>query len=783
MNRSLLDDLNPQQREAVETVDGPVLILAGAGSGKTRVLTYRIANLVLNHAVEPWHILAVTFTNKAAKEMKARVEQLIGAVPFSMSLGTFHSICTRLLRREIAALGWDNRFTIADDSQQETAIKGIMREKGIDEKRFTPSSILGRISAAKNELLEPEDYARRADGFFEQLVAEVYPAYQRRLQLNNSLDFDDLLTFAVRLFQEAPEVLERYRDRWRYVLVDEYQDTNRVQYMLTHLLAEKHHNICVVGDDDQSIYSWRGANVRNILDFEKDYPETKVIKLEQNYRSTQTILDVAYSVIRENRERKEKKLWTDNGKGAPVAVQFMPNDFEEGSFVVREIQRLLAREPERRLSDFAILYRTNAQSRLVERAFAEAKLPYQIIGGPKFYERREIRDLLAYLRLISNPADDASLRRIVNVPPRALGDTSIDHLQKFASAHNLPLWRAILEIDDVPGLLPRAVMAFKGFRQLLLGFIEASQSLPLVALLEDILERTGYREHVNPDGALEGLDRLENINELLRQAQALPEGDPRENLAQFLDEVALVSDQDTMEDATEKATLITLHAAKGLEFPVVFIVGMSENIFPHRRVADDPHQMEEERRLAYVGMTRAKQRLYLIHAETRGQWGGQPQESAPSRFFLSIPAELMTSPYGLERGAQAPGRWARQTFARSYADGERDDGWPPRDDGWPPRDAGAPRWKQAELIRPGGHGHTGARHQWDVTRPAEPVVSAPVITEQNYRAGLKVRHAKFGNGIVVRSDLINGDENVTVAFDGFGVKKLSVAFAPLEKVG
>jgi DNA helicase-2/ATP-dependent DNA helicase PcrA len=775
VNRSLLDDLNPRQREAVETVDGPLLILAGAGSGKTRVLTYRIANLVLNHGVAPQNILAVTFTNKAAKEMKARVEQLIGGLPFSMGLGTFHSICTRLLRREIAALGWDNRFTIADDSQQETALKGILREKGIDEKRFTPSSILARISAAKNELLEPDDYTSRADGFFEQLVAEVYPAYQRRLQLNNSLDFDDLLTFAVRLFQKAPEVLERYRERWRYVLVDEYQDTNHVQYVFTKLLAAQHHNICVVGDDDQSIYSWRGANIRNILDFEKDYPETKVIKLEQNYRSTQTILDVAHSVIRENRERKEKKLWTDNGKGSPVAVQFMPNDFEEGSFVVREIQRLIARGEHRGLSDFAILYRTNAQSRLVERAFAEAKLPYQVIGGPKFYERREIRDLLGYLRLISNPADDASLRRIVNVPPRALGDTSIDHLQKFASARNLPLWRAILEIEDVPGLQPRAVMAFKGFRQLLLGFIEASKPLPLVALLEDILERTGYREHVNPDGTLEGLDRLENISELMRQAQALPEGDPREGLAQFLDEVALVSDQDTMEDATEKATLITLHAAKGLEFPVVFIVGMSENIFPHRRVADDPHQMEEERRLAYVGMTRAKQRLYLVHAETRGQWGGAPQESAPSRFFLSIPAELMTSPYGLERGAQSPGRWARQTFAsRSYADSEPDD--------WPPRDNSAPRWKQAELIRPGGHGQTGARHHWDVTQPAQPAASVPIITEQNYHAGLKVRHAKFGNGIVVRSDLINGDENVTVAFDGFGVKKLSVAFAPLEKV-
>jgi len=775
VNRSLLDDLNPQQREAAETVQGPVLILAGAGSGKTRVLTYRIANLVLNHGVSPQNILAVTFTNKAANEMKSRVEQLIGGVPFGMAMGTFHSICTRLLRREIAVLGWDKQFTIADDSQQETALKGILREMGIDEKRFTPSSILSRISAAKNELIEPAEYARKADGFFERMVAEVYPAYQRRLALSNSLDFDDLLTFAVRLFQEAPDVLQRYRERWRYILVDEYQDTNHVQYVFTKLLAAEHHNICVVGDDDQSIYSWRGANIRNILDFEKDYPETKVVKLEQNYRSTQTILDVAHSIIRENRERKDKKLWTANGKGGPVAVQFMPNDFEEGAFVAREVQRLLARREIHRLSDVAVLYRTNAQSRLVERAFVEKQIPYQVVGGPKFYERREIRDLLAYLRLVSNPSDDASLRRIVNVPPRALGDTSIDHLQKFASAHNLPLWRAILEVEDVPGLQNRAVVAFKSFRQSVLEFIDASQTLPLVALLELILERTRYREYVNPDGNLEGQDRLENVAELMRQAAALPDGDPRESLAQFLDEVALVADQDTMEDASDKATLITLHAAKGLEFPVVFIVGMSENIFPHRRVADDPAQMEEERRLAYVGMTRAKQKLYLVHAETRGQWGAGAQESAPSRFFLSIPSELMTSPYGLERGAAAPGRWGRQTFASRY----QDDDWPPRESG------GGSRWRQAELIRPGGHGNTGARHHWEAV-PAgvpQPAAAAPVISEQSYYAGLKVRHAKFGNGVVVRSDLINGDENVTVAFEGFGVKKLSVAFAPLERVG
>ncbi|MBV8085554.1 MAG: UvrD-helicase domain-containing protein, partial [Chloroflexi bacterium] len=558
--------------------------------------------------------------------------------------------------------------------------------------------------------------------------------------------------------------------------------TNHAQYVFTKLLAAEHHNIAVVGDDDQSIYSWRGANIRNILDFEKDYPETKVIKLEQNYRSTQTILDVAHAVISENRERKDKKLWTELGQGLPVAVQFMPNDLEEGAFVAREMRRLLARREIERLSDCAVLYRANAQSRLVESALRSEGLPYQVIGGPKFYERREIRDLLAYLRLIANPADDASLRRIVNVPGRSIGDTSIDHVQRFANEHKMPLWRAILEIEDVPGLQQRAVVAFKGFRELMLNVMEASRSLPLVALLEEVLRLTGYKDYINPDGSLEGQDRIENIQSLLAQAQAVG-GEPREELASFLDEVALVSDQDTIEDTTDKTTLITLHAAKGLEFPVVFMVGMSENVFPHHRVIEDPSQLEEERRLCYVGMTRAQRRLYLIHAETRVQYGGPMREMAPSRFLLSIPPNLMTSPYGAERGATQPGRWARRDFAprRRFA-GQDDDGWPPRD-----RSADeAPRWRQGELIRAGGHGNTGSRHRWevDVTRPAlwEPPV-APAVSEQAFAAGAKVRHAKFGDGVVVRSDLKNGDEEVTVAFDGFGVRKLSASFAQLERVG
>ncbi|MHB8620532.1 MAG: ATP-dependent helicase [Chloroflexota bacterium] len=770
MNRSLLDDLNPQQRAAVETVEGPLLILAGAGSGKTRVLTHRVANLILNHRVPAGNILAVTFTNKAASEMKQRVEELIGGLPFSMSIGTFHSICVRLLRREIGAIGWDTHFTIADDSQQQTLVKTICREMGVDEKRLTPSTILGRISSAKNELVEPDGLADAAVTPVDATVAAVYTQYQSRLKLNNALDFDDLLTFAVRLFQRSPETLEHYRLRWRYVLVDEYQDTNHVQYIFTKLLAAEHHNICVVGDDDQSIYSWRGANIRNILEFEKDYPETRVIKLEQNYRSTQTILDAAHAVVSVNIGRKDKQLWTQNGTGSPVAVQFMPTDLEEARFVVREIRRLVARG-DARAKDCAVLYRTNAQSRLVERAFTEEAMPYQVVGGPKFYDRREIRDLLAYLRLISNPSDDTSLLRIVNVPPRGLGEKSVEEVRRQAAATGVPMWQALGKLEDLAGLQARAIVALRSFRGLIDELMDASQSLPLLALLELVLERTGFRQYINPDDSLEGQDRWENISSLLTQAQNAPAMDPREGLAQFLDEVALVSDQDTLQDKVEGATLITLHAAKGLEFPVVFITGMSENIFPHRRVLDDATQMEEERRLAYVGMTRAKRRLYLVHAEQRSQYGSQTEDMAPSRFLLSIPQNLLQSPYGANRGAAGPGRWGQGSFAR-----------PERSPSvWTKPPAGSSRWKQGELVRPGGHGTTGARHHWEVGGSSSP--PPPASTEPLYHAGLKVRHATFGQGIVIRSDVINGDENVSVAFEGVGVKKLSVAYAPLEKVG
>ncbi|MDE3077986.1 MAG: UvrD-helicase domain-containing protein, partial [Chloroflexota bacterium] len=436
--------------------------------------------------------------------------------------------------------------------------------------------------------------AERAETWIDRIVGQVYHTYQERLRLNNALDFDDLLTFPVHLFTESPETLERYRERWRYVMVDEFQDTNRVQYVLTRMLAQGHRNVCVVGDDDQSIYSWRGANIANMLDFEKDFPGARLIKLEQNYRSTQIILDVAHAVVVVNQGRKDKKLWTENGTGLPVSVQFMPSDVEEARFVVREIRRLEARG-EARPQDCAVLYRTNAQSRLLERACVEDQLPYQVIGGPKFYERREIRDLLAYLRLIANPSDEASLKRIINTPPRGLGEKSLEELERFARAGGISLWQAIERVDDVPGLTARATTSIKAFHRLIAELAEAAGSVPLADLLGRIIEGSSYQQYINPDDSLEGQDRWENVGSLLTQAATFTPAEDQQALIQFLDEVALVSDQDALEDETPGATLITLHAAKGLEFPVVFIIGMSENIFPHRRVMEYPEQLEEER--------------------------------------------------------------------------------------------------------------------------------------------------------------------------------------------
>ncbi|HVA22927.1 MAG TPA: UvrD-helicase domain-containing protein [Chloroflexota bacterium] len=777
MNRSLLDDLNPEQREAVETVAGPVLILAGAGSGKTRVLTYRIAHLIRDYGVNPGSILAVTFTNKAAHEMKERVEQLVGEVPYSMSIGTFHSMAARLLRRDIDKLGWDRAFTIADDSQQHTLVRAICREQDIDEQRIAPAAILARISHAKNELVEPGELADRASSYLEKIAAQVYQTYQERLRLNNSLDFDDLLTFPVRLFRESPDTLRHYQERWRYLLVDEYQDTNHVQYLFTKLLAREHHNICVVGDDDQSIYSWRGADIRNILEFSKDYPETKVIKLEQNYRSTQTILDVAHSVVSQNYARTDKQLWTSNGKGALVAVHRMPTDIEEANFVAREIRRLVGRG-QARARDCAVLYRTNAQSRLVERAMSEAALKYQVVAGLKFYDRAEVKDVLAYLRLIANPADDASLRRVVNVPARGLGDKSLELLQAYATSRTATLWQALEHIEEVHGLTARAAASFGAFRETVQGLREASQQLPLTALLEAVLDETGYRAQLNGDDSLQGQDRAENVAELERHAAQTavdPSQPPRDQLARFLDEVTLSSDQDGLVDDGDQVTLITMHAAKGLEFPIVFIVGMTEGLFPHRRAEDDPAQMEEERRLCYVAMTRAKLQLYLVHAETRAQWGMPAEPGAdrtrwrmidthPSRFLATIPPGLLHL-FGAERGAAPPNQRTRDYGAAA-------------------RWSGGSYWAQGELLRPGGHNQTGARHHWEVqSGSVAPVASAAAAGTKAFHAGLKVNHAKFGQGVVVRSDLENGDENVTVAFEGHGVKKLAAAFAHLERLG
>ncbi len=701
--KDLLSNLNEPQRTAVTTTDGPVLMLAGAGSGKTNALTHRIAYLISEKKVSPANILAVTFTNKAAGEMRGRVLRLLGQrednrsyLPF---IGTFHAICVRLLRREAADIGLPPSFIIYDSADSQSAIKQAMRSLGIDDKQFPPGLVQGLISSAKNELIGSAAYAKMAYGPAQNTAAQVYPAYQRILREAGALDFDDLILKTVEMFSEYPTLLAEYQQRFRYIMVDEYQDTNHAQYQLTKMLAVAHKNICVVGDDWQSIYSWRGANFQNILDFEKDYPEAVIIKLEQNYRSTKNILDAAHSVISKNTLRSDKQLWTEAGGGPAISVWQAYNEIQEGELIVREAQRLTAEE-RLQLSDMAVLYRTNAQSRSLEEAFLRAGMPYKIVGGTRFYERKEIKDVLAFMRFIFQPADIVSFNRIVNLPARGLGDKSLEVF--LGSRGTRPLLAHLLEADRIPGLMPKAASALVGFGQLMDGLAVASESKTVSQLLELVLKRSGYLEYLD-DNSPQAADRIENVKELVSVAQTYDEL----GLAGFLEEIALIADIDNYSTEQNAVTLMTLHAAKGLEFEAVFLAGMEEGIFPHSRSAFDAAELEEERRLCYVGMTRAKQRLYLIHASSRLLYG-QTMHNPPSRFVLDIPSEL------------------QQNDRSAYV----------------------------------------------ATAPSEPLTVLDLV------AGDRIRHAKFGEGIV---SVVEGDE-VTATFVGYGSKRLSLSFAPLEKL-
>jgi DNA helicase-2/ATP-dependent DNA helicase PcrA len=807
----ILARLNPPQVEAVSHTGGPLLILAGAGSGKTRVLAHRVAYLVAT-GTRPWQIVAVTFTNKAANEMRERIAGLIGEeAAREATIGTFHAICARILRRDGNAIGLTRSFTIYDRADQVAMVKGILRRLDLDEKRFAPAGMLAWIGQRKDELADPATATRQAANYYDETAARVYAAYQEQLNEDDAVDFDDLLMRAVFLFEQHPEILARYQGRWQQILVDEYQDTNRAQYLLCSLLAAKHGNLAVVGDDDQSIYSWRGADLRNILDFERDHPTTKVVKLEQNYRSTQTILDAAHAVVSRNEGRKEKKLWTDRGAGTAITLFDAYNEYEEAEFVARQVERLTgsgrsglnamltARADDEagslRYGEIAVTYRINAQSRVLEEAFVRFGIPYQLVGGTRFYERREVKDALGYVRLSRNTSDRVALERVVNVPARGIGDKTLEELRASAEARGGTLWDAIERAGENPNLSPRARTALSGFAELVRGFAAIAAREPPSAIFDAVYERTGLREQLQ-DGTDDGEERWTNLLELRNHAAEFDELAIPEGLERFLEEVALVSDQDELQEAPDRVTLITLHAAKGLEFPIVFIVGLEEGLLPHRRALEDDRELEEERRLAYVGMTRAKDRLYLVHANHRSTWG-VGAASEPSRFLAELPEELLeadreaATPYRRAWGAQ--GGWQRR--------GTDDDEWLPggyrspghrvrenlRPVNLPDLSAPVPIGKELDAAR-----ERVSRAQYEkgdeldlgsgaFAASGPDAVATADATAVEWRAGDKVRHRRFGEGIVVSSRLEKGDEWVTVAFVGQGVKELIAAYAGLER--
>ncbi len=652
MTDNLLRSLNDVQREAVQHTEGPLLILSGAGSGKTRVITHRIAYLIKHHRVSPFRILAVTFTNKAANEMKERLDTLVdGGVSRELWVSTFHSTCARILRRDIEKLGtraasegvspskkraYTRDFTIFDTGEQATLIKDVLRQLNYSDKDYNPRAILSLISHAKNESISPQKYEIIADGYFERVVAEVYPLYQDALRLNNSLDFDDLLLFTVELLRKNTEVRQYYQGKFEYILVDEYQDTNRCQYELVRLLADEKQNVCVVGDDDQSIYAFRGADIRNILDFEKDYPNASVLRLEQNYRSTQNILDAAWSVVQNNKARKPKKLWTEQEEGELVTCYEAMDESDEAGYVGTQIEDWHAEGVD--YKDFAVFYRTNAQSRIFEEAFRAANIPYQIVGGVGFYDRMEIKDLLAYLRVMCNPNDSMSVRRIINVPSRGIGATTLERLMDFAAAEDITLFEAVQRVDEISTINRGLQTKVRRFAEI---FDEFDATVLPADALDSVLKVTGYLKNLKSQDSIEAQNRVENIEELINAVSQYEYDEPEPSLSDYLENVALIADIDTMEtDSTDMVTLMTLHSAKGLEFPFVFIVGVEEGYLPHQRSISTESELEEERRLCYVGITRAMEQIYLSHARSRRTFR-ETEYRTPSRFIAEIPEYLI----------------------------------------------------------------------------------------------------------------------------------------------
>ncbi|MFO7317134.1 MAG: DNA helicase PcrA [Bacilli bacterium] len=741
LTKNLLNGMNPQQQEAVKTTEGPLLIMAGAGSGKTRVLTHRIAYLIVEKQVYPSNILAITFTNKAAREMRERIDALLGSgISENMWVSTFHSMCVRILRRHIDRIGISKNFSILDASDQLTAIKNVFKQLNIDTKQYDPRSVLSAISSAKNECITAEQYKKNANPFnpFEKMAGEVYEAYEKTLRKNQSLDFDDLIIMTITLFERVPDVLEYYQNKFQYIHVDEYQDTNHSQYKLVKMLASKFKNICVVGDSDQSIYRWRGADIRNILSFEKDYPNAKVILLEQNYRSTKRILQAANDVISNNESRYPKVLRTENPTGEKIVFYTARDERDEAQFVVKTIKELMETEG-RTLKDFAILYRTNAQSRAMEEVLVKSNLQYTIVGGTKFYDRKEIKDLLAYLRLIANNDDDLSLARIINEPKRNIGASTFEKIATYAIENDLSIFKALYEVSSI-GLTPRAMNALENFRNLIEGFSKMQDYLSVTELVEEVIEKSGYRAMLEKENTIESQSRLENLEEFLSVTKAFEERSEDKSLVAFLTDLALIADIDSLDEennSNESIVLMTMHSAKGLEFPVVFIIGMEENIFPHSRSIGVKEELEEERRLAYVGITRAEERLYLTCASFRTLFG-RPNSNPPSRFIDEISEDILD--------------------AKSFSFEYRED------------------------RLPFGQKKTSNNARMNVQPKAKFATPQRTGGEQmQWKVGDKAIHGKWGTGVVVSVKGEGDDLELDIAFPDKGIKRLLAKFAPITK--
>lgn len=753
MTSQLLQGMNDKQAEAVLTTEGPLLVMAGAGSGKTRVLTHRVAYLIEQQGVNPWNILAITFTNKAAREMQERVGKLLGESARDIWVSTFHALCVRILRRDIDKLGYNRAFTIADTSEQRTLMKRICSELNVDTKKYDPRAILSAISNAKNAMQTATDYAAlnsHANNPLNQIVAKAYVLYQKELENSQALDFDDLIMKTIELFEKDPETLEYYQNKFHYIHVDEYQDTNDAQYQLVTLLAAKYKNLCVVGDADQSIYGWRGANMNNILNFERDYPEAHTVMLEQNYRSTQTILKAANEVIANNLVRKEKNLWTENGTGDKISYYRAQNEHDESQFVVSKIQAEI-KEHGYHYNDFAVLYRTNAQSRMIEETFMKSTVPYTMVGGHKFYDRKEIRDILAYLTLIVNPRDAMSFERVVNTPKRGIGPGSIDKLRQFANENGWSLLEAAQNVTLANAISTRIRAKIEDFGRLMADLTKEADYLTITELTDEILTKSGYLQMLRAENDLQAQTRQENLEEFKSVTQEYDqkhgedEGDNRQKLMNFLSDLALVSDQDDVDEEAPKVTLMTLHAAKGLEFPVIFLVGMEEGIFPLYRSLSNEKELEEERRLAYVGITRAKRKLYLTNAYSRMLYG-RVQRNQPSQFVEEINDDLI-------KFENADGSGKAKSMNTPFA-------------------------KAAAQTTT----FTAQRRAHGLKHSAKQESTGTGADKKAWKVGDKVQHKKWGQGMVVSVNGSGNDMELDIAFPNEGVKRLLAQFAPITKV-